>query len=163
MQWDLETGKELADIDMLRANLPVGGTGKEPPHIELLHANWTPGPFSLDSRIVLLRHRNTKADWRKSTAKGGLSPIEVPVSLPEWWIFSTESGALLGRVPMQDGSVEAVQRVRDRVYFGLRDTNGVKKPEYQENPRMLRVIDSNSGTVLWERAVLPAKHLHPKS
>jgi hypothetical protein len=162
MQWDLETGKELDDIDMLRPNIPLG-TGKEFPHIELLDGNWTPGPFSLDGRNVFIRHQETKADWRKSTAKGGLSANEVPIGRQQWWIFSMESGALLGKVPLQDGSVEAVERVRDRVYFGLQDSTGVKKPEYQEFPRTLRVIDSNSGTVLWERAVFPAKRLHPKS
>jgi hypothetical protein len=102
-----ETGKERDDIDMLRSNIPLG-TSKEFPRIELFNGNWTPGPFSLDRRNVFIRHQESTADWRKSTAKGGLSPN-------------------------------------------------------QEYPRTLRVIDSNTGNVLWERAVFPAKRLHAKS
>jgi hypothetical protein len=146
IRWDLKSGRELEDIELL-------------PNVR--HASRiVMRPNGLHVFIV---HQETDVKWLKGTGKGGPTATEVPTGAPPaLWILSSETGKVVGKVPMQE-NVFDVQLVGNRVYFGIEESKAVTKRDYDEKPRFLRAIDLGSGERLWERAILPARHLHPRS
>ncbi|HWG46765.1 MAG TPA: hypothetical protein VN688_28640 [Gemmataceae bacterium] len=99
---------------------------------------------TLDERFLCLREAHPRPD-----EKDLLTPSK-PVSW--WWLFSVETGELMGRIPAEPGMHAVVVLGKRVLYLMPGSLRGPLDPHTLQ-PRMLKAIDLTSGKKLWERAV----------
>ena len=111
---------------------------------ELLRGKRLLARATLDERILCLREVNPVPDERLS--------LSSKKALGTWWLFSVQTGELIGRIPDEAG-MHALA-VRDKRIFYLVPgmfRGSLDQPSVQ--PRILRVLDLASGKKLWEHPV----------
>ena len=111
---------------------------------ELLRGKRLLARATLDERILCLREVNPSPDERAS-----LMPKKTS---GWWWLFSVQTGELLGRIPEEAG-MNAIAVLGKRVFYLVPGMfrGSLEQPSVQ--PQILRVIDLSSGKKLWERPV----------
>jgi hypothetical protein len=111
---------------------------------ELLRGKRLLARTTLDEQILCLREASPSPDERTS-----LMPKKATAW---WWLFSVQTGELIGRIP-EDAGMHAIAVVGKRVFYLVPGTfrGSLDQPNVQ--PQTLRVIDLSSGKKLWERPV----------
>jgi hypothetical protein len=99
---------------------------------------------TLDEQILCLHEVNPSPDERAS-----LMPKKTS---GWWWLFSVQTGKLVGRIP-EDAGMNAIVVRGKRVFYLVPGSfrGALNQPSIQ--PQILRVIDLSSGKKLWERPV----------
>ncbi|GEM_PF-1626577 len=119
-------------------------TGAEQPPKELLRGKRLLVRATLDEQILCLREASSRPD-----EQGSLTPKKEP---NWWWLFSVQTGKLLGRIPDEAG-MNTIAVLDKRVFYLVPGMicGPLDQPNVQ--PQTLKAIDLSSGKKLWERPV----------
>jgi hypothetical protein len=98
---------------------------------------------TLDEQILCLREASPGPE-----EQGSLSHKKQPM----WWLYSVDTGKLLGCIPDEAG-MNSMLVVDKRVFYLVPGTlrGALDQPNFQ--PQLLRVVDLSSGKKLWERPI----------
>jgi hypothetical protein len=98
---------------------------------------------TLDEQFLCLREANPRPDEHVSSSQK---------KRPSWWLFSVQTGKLLGRIPDEAG-MHTLVVLDKRVFYLVPGTlrGALDQPSVQ--PQLLRAIDLTSGKKLWEHPV----------
>lgn len=104
---------------------------------------------TLDEQILLLREGSPRPDEGASFSGGASERDKLP---SWWWLFSADTGVLLGRIPDEAG-MHAITVLGKRVFYLVPGTisGPLNRPNVQ--PLILHAIDLSSGKKLWQRPV----------
>lgn len=99
---------------------------------------------TLDEQILCLREASQSPDEQVS-----LSQKKQPRL---WWLFSVETGKMLGRIPDESG-MNTLVVLGKRVFYVVPGTLRGALDEPNVQPQLLRAIDLSSGKKIWEHTV----------
>jgi hypothetical protein len=98
---------------------------------------------TLDEQILCLREVSPSPEEQVSLSHK---------KQPKWWLFSVDTGKMLGHIPDEAG-MNSILVLNKRVYYLVPGTlrGALDQPNVQ--PQLLRVVDLSSGKKLWDRPV----------
>jgi hypothetical protein len=122
---------------------------EEQPPKELLRGKRLLARTTLDEQILCLREASPRPDEGVSFSGGASEQRKSP---SWWWLFSVETGTMLGRIPDEAG-MHAIVVLGKRVFYLVPGTihGPLNRPNVQ--PLILHAIDLSSGKKLWQRPV----------
>jgi hypothetical protein len=127
---------------------------KCPEPIELLKGKRLVVRATLDERILCLREAHRSPD-----EAGLLTPSREP---SWWWLFSVETGALIGRIPDEPG-MHALVVFGKRVLYLMPGALRGPLDGHTFQPRTLKAIDLSTGKKVWEHAIAGKLLVPPQS
>jgi hypothetical protein len=101
---------------------------------------------TLDERILCLYEARPSPN---PDERGLLMPKKAP---NWWWLFSVQTGELVGRIPDEAG-MNSIAVLGKRVFYLAPGTLHGALHQANVQPQILRVIDLSSGKKLWEHPV----------
>jgi len=104
---------------------------------------------TLDEQILCLREGDSSPDEHPSFSR---ATGEQAKASHWWWLFSVQTGKLLGRIPDEAG-MNTIVIVKDRVFYLVPGTLRGHLDQPNVQPQILRAVDLSSGKKLWERPV----------
>jgi RNA polymerase sigma factor (sigma-70 family) len=118
---------------------------------------WDSGSDALDTPVVLFKYDNSlfpqlTTDRRHLAVHKGLPKEGLGEEDYAWWIFSLETGKLVGKISYEEDT-RALAVVGDKVLYMTEDTEtraGEEKPVY---PHRLTGVDLKTRKILWRRNV----------
>ncbi len=104
---------------------------------------------TLDEQILCLREGESSPDEHVSFSR---ATGEQAKTSHWWWLFSVQSGKLLGRIPDEAG-MNTIVVVKNRVFYLVPGTLRGHLDQPNVQPQILRAVDLSNGKKLWERPV----------
>lgn len=116
---------------------------KQPPPKELIRGRRLLVRTTLDEQVLCLREADPEPD-------GKSAPTANPAR-DFWWLFSVQTGDLIGRVPDEKG-MHSLAVVGSRVFYL---TGSLRRPldRPRVQPRLLKAVDMTTGKKIWERPI----------